>query len=251
MENREMQRLRVLLVSFIFLVASCVTVNNTPEKEVTSESTYEMIGNSVYHVGSEDGWGTGFAVEARSGKKFILTNDHVCDGVSKNDRITASDGKKYLIKVKAKYDKHDLCLMLAPKNAKPLEIAGHLDHRERIFTAGFPSISGMTTASGVALKMDEDYDLPYPLENKDCKGKSKYKVKSAMEMTLFGPVEQDICFMIAPTQLTSIRSGGGASGSPVVNKYGEVTGVVLSVSQGLGFASMVPLNAIRDFLNNN
>ena len=117
-------------------------------------------------------------------------------------------------------------------------------------TAGFPSIKDMTTAEGVILRKDYSTDFPYPLEPKDCKGK-KYKLETKMQMTLFGPMPVQVCFLTPPRLQTSIKSGGGASGSPLVNKKGEVNGVVLGTAGGLGHTQVVSLKYLRDFLDNN
>ena len=241
--------LRSLLISFFLLSTSCVTVNSLHSEEIIP--VYERIGDSIYRIGGEDGWGTGFVVKARSGKKFILTNDHVCDTLSEGDKVITSTGKQYRVKIKAKYNYHDLCLILAPRKAVALKIANHLSYREDIYTAGFPGIPEMTTTKGIALKIDKSFALPYPLEIKDCKGKKKYKIRALKKMSMFGPIIEDTCMMEAPSQQTSLQLGPGASGSPVVNKHNEVVGVVMSVMSSMSFTHMVPLEAIRDFLDNN
>lgn len=247
-----------LLLVLIIGLTSCISAEKQIIEKSNEISIYEAIGDSVFRVGYENSWGTAFAVRTRSGKKVLITNDHVCDGLiadkkkdkKLNNLIYDSYGNKWKMKILAKYKYHDLCMLAAPRFASTLKLAVKNNFREKVFTAGFPSIKDMTTGEGVILKMDYAEDFPYPLEPKNCKG-SKYKIKNILHFSVFGPVMVPTCLLIPPRLQTSIKSGGGASGSPIVNKKGEVSGVVLGIAGQLGFTQVVPLKYLRNFLDNH
>lgn len=243
--------MKKLLLAFVILVMGCVHTGESQNKVRTvkkSASTYELIGDSVYRIGDDNGWGTGFAVRAASGKKYILTNDHVCSDLRDTERLHASDGKTYELKVKAKDDQHDLCIVSAPKNAKPLKVSEtEPKYRDRVYTAGFPAIPDMTTANGITLTIDKE-DMPDEKSIAECVG-PKYEVKTGTIRGMFGPMEIPQCYMTAPRLQTSVKSDSGASGSPMINSRGEVIGVLMSVVGDIQFAQMVPLKYVRDFLS--
>jgi len=261
-----------LIFALAIGLPACTTITN---EQITGNigevSIYDMIGDSVFRVGNENSWGTGFVMRTKSGKKVIITNDHVCDGMkamedkvkefnkkvkNKKDKkkiknlIIGTSGGKWRMKVIAKYAEHDLCMLAAPKYAPVLKLAAKYKFREKVFTAGYPSIHDMTTNQGVVLKMDRSTDFPYPLEPKDCKGK-KYKLKVVNQWTPFGSIPVTTCFLTPPRLQTSIRSGGGSSGSPVVNEKGEAIGVIMGTRGRLGHIQIVSLKYLRDFLDNN
>lgn len=242
-----------LLLTLVILAMGCAhagDIKKTQEVRVVKKkvSIYELIGKSVYRIGDDDGWGTGFAVKAASGKTYILTNGHVCSGLRDTERLHSSDGEVYKLKVKAKDDHHDLCIMQAPKNAKPLKVSEKdPKYRDRVYTAGFPAISDMTTASGVTLTINkEGIRDDIPIEK--CVG-PKYKVGTSRVMGMFGVLMIPECHMIAPRLQTSVKSDSGASGSPMVNSRGEVIGVLMSTIGGIRFAQMVPFKYVRSFLD--
>jgi S1-C subfamily serine protease len=237
---------RLFLILILSLIGCAHSVTGAGQQRV---GTYELIGDSVYRIGDSESWGTGFAVKGKSGNKFIMTNDHICDDKQPTEIIYAPDGKTYKFTIVAKYSKHDLCLIRAPKNAEPLPISKKKSgFRDKIYTAGFPSIIDMTINQGYTLTVDPLIGMAYPLQADKCKG-PKYKMSTGIVHGMFGPMMVPQCNMIAPRLQTSVKSGGGASGSPVVNSQGQVVGVILSVSGNLGFAQMVPLKYVRDFLN--
>jgi len=227
----------------------------TQEIEVVKKkiSVYELIGKSVYRIssgGGDGGWGTGFAVKAASNKTYILTNGHICHSLNRTDKLYSFDGEKYKVKVEAEDDYHDLCILQAPKNAKPLKVSEKdPKYRDKIYTAGFPAIPEMTTASGIVLTIDKDNagmldDTPI----EKCVG-PKYKVGTSSVMGMFGPLMIPECNMIAPRLQTSVKSNPGASGSPMINSRGEVIGVLMATIGKIQFAQMVPLDYVRSFLD--
>lgn len=240
---------RLFVAAILTLLLSCT---HTAKVYVQDHfSAIDQIGESVYRIGDSKGWGTGFAVKAGSGKTVILTNDHVCDGLDKRDtaRLRAG-GKAWKVKIIARYAKHDLCMLKAPKGAKALGVgSGDMaEYREKVYTAGYPVIPDMTERSGVALSLDKQ-PTQYPLPPAECKGE-KYRIENKLMMV--GPgmmLPIPVCLMTSPFQNTSVESDEGASGSPVVNEDKEVVGVISTVIGRIGYAQMVPLSYVKDFLS--
>jgi S1-C subfamily serine protease len=236
--------MRTLVLALVALLLSCTTTKEIYVKD--HYSARKSIGESVYRVTDKDGWGTGFAAKTKSGKTVVVTNDHVCEGLTDTARLRAG-GKAWKVKIIERYSKHDLCLLAAPKGAKALEIADSKpEYREKIYTAGFPIIPDMTESSGEALSMDKDPLMYGPGDPATCKGeKFRIEMKQLPPFGMMAPV----CMLIAPFQNTSVQSDEGASGSPVVNKKSKVVGVISVVKGNIALAGMVPHSYVKDLLS--
>lgn len=233
----------ILALIMSITMSACITVNIQGQEEVPD------IADSVYQVGGERGWGTGFAVKTASGKTVIATNRHVCEIFPHIDDEALKDNqdRKWEAEIIALSEDHDLCLLKAPRNAKPLPLYWGYSVGEGvdIFTAGYPSIRFMTKTQGETLGKEviamPDYAAP-----EDC----NKKTNEIRDVELFPGMKMTICVNVLEFQWTSARISGGASGSPVVNRDGEIVGVVsIATASEAGFMGMVPLEYLRDLLD--
>jgi len=176
---------------------------------------------------SDGGTGTGFQVRAPSGKLYLLTNHHIC----RSDKVlttTSNKGIQTSVKVIARYDKHDLCLVEPLKNVKPIGLAMFSFPEQQIAIVGYPYAGD--------LDMETGRYMLYEYIEIDWKCKHN-KLKPSCPETLYSG------YVTAYTYI-------GNSGSPVLNKSGKVVGVIYANTFGkpeLG-GSLVPLKAIYDFL---
>lgn len=207
----------------------------------------DYIGDSVVRVMNieKSSGGTGFHVEAKSGKTYILTNAHVCGLAKDGNLLVEKNGEEMIRKIVKVYDQHDLCLVQAmPEPEGVLEVSDSLDVGDDIVLIGHPGLRDLTLSHGEFIGQDTIQMVNMEISKKeDCSGKW---VENPMFLMFFGQL--GVCVESFVTSAISAPSYGGNSGSPVVNKYGNVVGVLFAGSSQVNDAHMVPLNNVKDFL---
>jgi hypothetical protein len=202
----------------------------------------------IYNL-EETGGGTGFhIIGEKSGEQFILTNSHVCEAASPDGLLLVEqNGEKIERKVIEHYKLHDLCLVEPmPEHEGGIDIAGSLDKGEDTIIVGHPSLRQLTLSHGEYIGKEKIQLLKLVDFPKECKGKLLEGLDGMMILLMTGKYG---CLMSIPTSAISNPSYPGNSGSPVVNKYGNVVGVLFAGNRSQVHDSyMVPLKYIKDFL---
>ncbi len=189
--------------------------------------------------------GTGFYVKAPSGKTYVLTNAHVCGLADKQKQIVVNSTKDvYVKKVIEIYKEHDLCLIEAPEGAKGLTVASSVRDGENVSAIGHPLLQPYTQLRAqISGELDitilVGFDIP-------CAGTGFRKEDlDGFAKAIYGNYA---CLRTLPSVALNAEVLPGNSGSPVVNKYGQVVAVVYAGGSGRGYA--VGLNYIKAFLEN-
>ena len=159
---------------------------------------------------SFNGYGTGFYIKAQSGLTYILTNHHVCN-LSENDTIFVLEEGKRPVKKRI---------------------------IERFLKADLCLIEAPINREGLAL----------------AKSYLKDERVFVLGFPSFMPLTFSSGSLIGNDELgefgTTISVLGGNSGSPVLNKYGNVVGVIWGARiEGAGWAVIVSLDYIKEFLS--
>lgn len=219
--------------------------------------TYMVLNASQYHgdyirskVGSQvvflvnragNSGGTGFAIKTPSGDVLTLTNAHVCGLADDSGRVYAKTeaGKTIPLRVIESYTKADLCLLSKVPGMSGLSLASSVRIGEELGLVGHPHLMPLTLTRGqligygqVAVMVSEG-----PCEREE----GMYQTI----MSMFGPV----CAEIARSGFTNIPALAGSSGSPTVNFWGHLTGVLYAGEEGVNWGLIVPLSAVEDFLS--
>jgi S1-C subfamily serine protease len=198
----------------------------------------------IYNLENTSG-GTGFHIKTKTGNMYILTNKHVCELANKENEVLVEQNKKQEVrKVLKKYEDHDLCLVQAMEgHTGYVEIAKDEEVGEDIIVVGHPGLRPLTLSHGEHighrwLQLTSLVDTP-----EQCEGELR---EDPMAMLLF---RKFVCIESFYSGSISSPIYGGNSGSPVVNKWGRLVGVVFAGNRTQSHdAYMVPLSYVKDFL---
>lgn len=240
-----MKKLQSVLVPFLLLM---VLVCSIFGQNIKDGYYRKHIGSDVVRIFNEEmtGGGTGFHVEAESGEVYILTNKHICEMGKKSGKVVIEkDGRILERRIIEVFEAHDLCLIeKMPGESHGLEVAKKLKLGEDVLVLGHPGLRDLTMSHGEFIGPDLIYLQNMKIETaEECNGKF---IDHPMAIFLLG---HGICLESFETSAISSITYGGNSGSPVVNKYGNVVGVLFAGSPAQSTDShMVPLKHIKDFL---
>jgi S1-C subfamily serine protease len=202
----------------------------------------DKVGSQVVMILDKEGMGggTGFAVKAPSGKSYVITNAHVCAiGIETGIVYAKSDtGRPIPLKILERSNQSDLCVLEGLARLTGLTIASGVDLGEELGIVGHPQLMPLTLTRGqligyanVAVMVDVG-----PCE----KDEGMYRTV----MSMFGPV----CIEINHSGLTTIPALGGNSGSPVVNFWGNIVGVLYAGDPSNNWGIILPGQALIELL---
>lgn len=217
---------------------------------------------AIDKLGQIRGGGTGFQVVAPSGVSYLLTNAHVCEAFPEGSvNAQLGDGRIMPRRILEISDRTDLCLVEGIPGMDGLKLASNVDIGQTLALIGHPVLQPLSISLGdiVGQGIEEFPYAPiapsdmsdrerarYPdlMSEAECKSKPKFKVKE-ME-TFFGSVP--ICVLSIQAYKTTIIAFPGNSGSPVVNFWGNLSGVLYAGNGRTNWGLVVPLESIKEFL---
>lgn len=235
-----LQKLKSLL--FKLIISSVLAVTILFSGNIKDSYYRDNVGQNVVRIFNMEktGSGSGFHIKDKHGNMFILTNKHVCEIADKKGMVLVEvNGEEIPRKVVEKYEHHDLCLVEpVPNHETYIDIASSSELGEDLTIVGHPGGRDLTLSHGELIGK-KIIHLGDPVESEDqCKdGEIR-----------FNPFMGYICLKAVIATSISAISYGGNSGSPVVNKYGNVIGVLFAGSSQPTDSYMVPLKYIQDFL---
>jgi S1-C subfamily serine protease len=168
-----------------------------------------------------------------------VTNDHVCNASTGGYvRIQDDSGNEYIKKVLKRNFMRDLCL-IEGISAPPLAIASKQPVRfDRLRVVGHPLLQPTSRSEGEFVKnIIIPLGLP-ALADGTCK-EGATPVES-----FFGT----FCIVNMEVGYTTVLIWGGNSGSPIVNKDGEVVGVINSADNRTNQGNFIPLPYLKEML---
>lgn len=216
----------------VFLLSTSLALGGESE-------AYIKLRASTLHLN----YGSGSLVQGKSGKKYILTNAHVCGVSNYVGDIHASyqNGTSLRGDMQVINFNVDLCLTPVETPNPPLVLAKSFSMTEPIYTRGYPA--GVLSESSGKVVYQEFAPLFFPIEEiGECpKGFTK---EYGYHKILTG------CNKLFPQYETTLYSEPGSSGSPIVNGNGELVGVMQTHAiKNKHFGGIIPFDVVKAFLD--
>ena len=229
--------LAILLAVIPLSLLAVLLLSKSPHPSEYTVKITNLAGNSG---------GSGVIVSSSNEGSQILTNYHVC-GVLLNDggKVIKTNGEEHFAVGMIRDTEHDLCLVTVAANmGTPIKIAEEspLNYEEASITGHphlIPNIITKGHFGGRAI-----ISLVWRLD--PCEPKDFANPEIGAQCFFMGgkPVIRNF-----ESRVVSATIMPGSSGSAVLNKNGELSGLVFAGdSQGLSYAFTVPLDAIHRFL---
>ncbi len=216
---------------------------------------YDYKGSSVTkltYTNSDKSGGSGFQVLAPSGKQYTLTNGHICDMQDSNSQIRAHfNGESRKIRVIKKYNRHDLCILESIPELKPISVSDSVYLHSKVHLIGYPKLMPLSLQSGflagnhdLKLYMLTDPKVPCYTDQTYIPYRAKVIIGAVLKHT-----KKRYCYNTYKAHYINVVAYPGNSGSPVLNNFGRLVGVLFAGTPGANTISfIVPLKYIQSFL---
>lgn len=237
------ENLILITATVVAFVAGAFMVLKAPQYH--SDYIRGKTQNSVLlmHTNSGEPFGTGFLIEYNN-DLLALTNDHICEDLPEHSIATVGTKEVYLEKTGTK-TKEDLCLLKVnnPEGLRGLTLADSVDLGEEIMAVGHPAVMPYTLNRGQVIG---ESTIPMPEGLIISKENYDNCIAAGLEVRQVGFYE--FCVRMRKAVFTTIKGLPGNSGSPAIDFYGNVVGVIFAVNRAM-WLIMVPLASVKELLN--
>lgn len=186
--------------------------------------------------------GTGFQLETPDGPR-IITNAHVCEVSDNGVVLLHTDKPKKIAKIIKVDEVADLCMIEAVGGMPSLKMGSPASRRQEVAVLGHPLLQPQTFSKGRVLS-EELVEIPVGYANAE--DKCDEFPQAYPKPTFFGT----LCFRGFIGVLISAVIYPGNSGSPVVNIWGNVVGVVFAGNSRNNHGIYVPYEELERFIQN-
>lgn len=196
------------------------------------------------------GGGTGFHVMNDNGKKYLVTNAHVCMGVKEGDtlNVLTSRGVQVQRRIIEISKDEDLCIAEPVQGSHALTMAENPKPGQTISIFGHPRLQPNTQTYGEVTHYGDVKILEFFISEErpasQCVGAGR-KIE-LVNMFIF---QVEACVVTRFSFSTTAHGMGGNSGSPILDESNRVVGVLFAGDNQIFWGIGVPVNALRQFVN--
>lgn len=237
------------IISSSYLVLQAPHLHNIYLRSAVGSNVVEVL--KTDSMGKPLGGGTGFQIK-HLGKKYIITNAHVCDMYQGGSMATLllPDGSMTKSPILEVSEETDLCAIKGIESLGVIPIGNSVSIGEGIYTVGHPHLMPLNVAPGDILGQ-QVFQVGLGVIGMDITKEQCSKPKNrivSVDMGMFGSM--DVCIEEVNAYQTTSVTLPGNSGSPVVNWKGEVIGVLFAGDNDVHWGLVITLYDLKDFINN-
>lgn len=196
--------------------------------------------------------GTGFQLQVGD-KQYTVTNRHVCELNEDGFMVAKLNDEGSLIAylpIIRISKKTDLCLLAGIAGTPALKLAGSAGEGDEIASVGHPMLQHVTLTRGKitnteVLEMLGAVNIPAAKCTDEYGGRTE---EAPLMIQIFTGIKTG-CIIKIKTYRTTATIFGGNSGSPLVNIFGRVEGVLFAAMEGQNWGYSVILEDLKDFLD--
>ncbi len=197
------------------------------------------VGSRVAMITGERGGGSGFLLEAPSGRNVYITNAHVC-ATSRTNVIRVNGEPARILK---RDRASDLCAIQATEGAPSFGLnlrETGASNGEIIYVVGHPRLDPTTVTSGEYVGVGEiGVAVGMAQDEETCKRNGLQAAE-----TMFGY----LCYSMHTAGITTVSILGGNSGSLVVDYRGRVLGVMFAADPSDNRGYMIRHDDLKTFV---
>ena len=261
--------LRIIAPLFIFFSFMFFTVK---APEIHSLFLRAYVGDKVYLITNDTyrGSGTGFAIKAPSGLSYIVTNDHICEVSSDGENLVIIDRTGWAMRrriiERSKYS--DLCILEGFPGVEGLSMGSEPSIGQVVASVGHPSGYDLTLSRGEVIQHNDVTIMYKPisvtigsqpehqiseedggmLESECSLPKNRLYIQE--DSVIFFTIKTKLCLNVTKSAYTTnMLIQPGSSGSPMINFFGNVVGVMFAADRAY-WGAAVSFNDLTDFLRN-
>jgi S1-C subfamily serine protease len=235
-------KLAILTALMFFLVLEGETIRRQVIWLATADSTVLLF---AHRADGNEYSGTAFYARTSNGQVVAISNRHVCEESTDGHlHIVFNDGSTAVTRIIRMSKKVDLCMLEAPPFALPLRVGNYQPMpSDMVFAFGHPDGMPLTWTQGTVIgrtrfsttEQMSAYDVTY----------NRCQWENSKIETIDGKLH---CTETGEMVHTTIPVDGGSSGSPLLDSYGSVAGVVSAMTTSNGWAAAIPLDQLKGFL---
>ncbi len=215
-------------LKFVALL-TVIFVTSKLSNEYFEDKRNLIVDNNVHNIFRGQGKGTSFQY-MRNGNVYTVTNAHVCGDAD----FLISQG--FNLQVLSSDVSSDLCILVPTSNIGLIGNELELKVHQKIFTIGSPKGLDYSMREGRIIA-DKVIHIPlYELTSED----DVFNCLAQRALPMNG-----LCVRMHNLIFTTMHANVGASGSPVLDSYGSVIGVLNSIDTQTFTAYFIPVEKLN------
>lgn len=239
----------ILFVKVLVLVVAILMLPSMHKKYLLSKAR-----NQVFRLVNPDkhgSGGTGFSVKAPSGKVYTLTNEHVCSMTTLpyvHAQVPNEVDRFVNLKKIESAQFTDLCILEGLSGTNPFSLSDNLSIGDEVAVIGHPLLEPLTLIMGQVNNFQYiPVAIGFDMEDTQCSNRGGKNMHLGGEEAGFF-MFSSVCVKTVFSARTTLQTYPGNSGSPVIDIWGKVVGVLFAGNGRTNWGYIIPISDIKRFL---